>query len=101
MQKISQITLIVNEIITNTKIIVMKTTHITQKVIKLVMIIDKIDLETVKIMVDMIIVKEKIDLKIAKVKIDLIIIVKMEIIDLTIKIETVKDHLIEIIMADH
>ena len=43
--------------------------------------------------------KDKEDLKIVKEIIDLIIIAKTEIINLII--EMVKDHLTEIIMADH
>lgn len=68
-----------------------------QTITKTVMIIIvQIDLEIIKITETMKIVKETIGLTIAKA----IITVKMEIINLITKIETDKDHLIEIIMED-
>lgn len=73
-----------------------------QTITKTVMIIIvQIDLEIIKITETMKIVKETIGLTIAKAIITVLIItVKMEIINLITKIETDKDHLIEIIMED-
>ena len=74
-----------------------KTIIQAQTIIKTVMIIiAQIDLEITKIMEIMKIAKETIDLIIAKEIIGLIITAKMEIINLITKIETDKDHLIEI-----
>ena len=100
MQKTKTITLIVKKQTINIKEIVLKiakTIIQAQTIIKTVMIIiAQIDLEITKIMEIMKIAKETIDLIIAKEIIGLIITAKMEIINLITKIETDKDHLIEI-----